>query len=269
MREARIRKIFRTLQNIGRKIWGRTVKIANTRPGKIFLALISFASFAYLFKWKLALLLMPILYIHECGHFWAMEVCGMKPKGIYFLPFLGAATISGEKLSSCKNEAIVAIMGPLWGLGLTLYLVVLHFFFRHPIFLAVAFWSAIVNLMNLLPLNPLDGGKVVKAIINSINRAAVIVFLILGLLATAVLTGLYIAYIALDIFAFFFALILAVAFLELRMLIKNRQTLPKMKWRAITVSAVAYGLTSLVLWELAVYAITSPGTLEFMWKFLV
>ena len=103
-----------------------------------------------------------ILVIHESGHYIAAKILNLKVVFGGFTPF--GAYIVHENTVSCKENAIIAIWGPLFGgiLGLIYYLV--YFFTGYNTFLALSFTSIIINLMNLIPVRPLDGGHIAEAI---------------------------------------------------------------------------------------------------------
>ena len=82
---------------------------------KVGLAAASFATYAYMFSWKFALILMAMIGFHECGHVWAMKRQGIKTKGFYFIPFFGGAAIADETFGTRWKEFVIAIMGPAWG----------------------------------------------------------------------------------------------------------------------------------------------------------
>lgn len=155
--------------------------------GKFGLAIVSVASYAYLFTWKFAIMISILLLIHEYGHIWAMKRCGLKTKGIYFIPFLGAAAVSEDSFKSRRDEAYIAIMGPIFGLVLSVIFAVIYLVTKDTFFAASAGFMAMVNLFNLLPINPLDGGRIVKSITFSINSKFGIVFLVIGIIVSIVL----------------------------------------------------------------------------------
>ena len=120
---------------------------------------------------------MLLLIVHESGHVWAMKKSGMKTKGIYFIPLLGGMAVTDEMFPDRKTEAFVAIMGPIWGLALSVMALGLWYLSGWPHFAVAAAWMATVNLFNLLPINPLDGGRILKSITFSVSSYLGIIFL--------------------------------------------------------------------------------------------
>lgn len=165
---------------------------------KVGLAGASFASYAFLFNWKFAVVLMLALGIHETGHVWAMRKMGVKTKGFYFLPFIGGAAVAEEHFPSRPAEVFIALMGPIWGLGTAIIPAILYFVTGNVWFAAISSWIAMLNLFNLLPISPLDGGRVVKALAFSVHDRMGFLFLAIGI---AVCIGGFI-YLGLGLFVF-------------------------------------------------------------------
>ena len=149
---------------------------------KIGLAGLSLAGYAAVFNWKFGLLLMIAIGFHESGHVWAMKKMGIKTKGFYFLPFIGGAAIAEEQYKTYGENAYVAIMGPIWGAFLAGICAVAYGITGVPMLAAAAAWMATLNLFNLLPITPLDGGQLVRSIAFSIHKGLGVVFLVLSML---------------------------------------------------------------------------------------
>lgn len=154
---------------------------------KFGLAAATFASYAYLFTWKFALLIMIALAWHESGHVWAMKRSGMKTKGFYFLPFIGGAAVAEDHYKTYGQNVYIAAMGPVWGLILAALTAGAYYATGIPMFAAAAGFMALVNLFNLLPVNPLDGGQIVRSIAFSIHKTVGFAFLLMSLVASVVL----------------------------------------------------------------------------------
>lgn len=181
--------------------------------GKGLLFAASFGGWLIFFNWKFVLFLMGSIFIHELGHVWAMKRCGMPVKGIYFIPMMGAAAVTEKNFPSRGAESFIALMGPVWGLVTALVVYGVYLITNVPLYAALAGWISTINLFNLLPVNPLDGGRVLKSLIFSINTKLGIGFLILALLAMGVLawkTGFVLLY-----------CIIFVSFLELMQELKS------------------------------------------------
>jgi hypothetical protein len=75
------------------------------------------------------------------------------------------------------------MMGPVFGFGCALVMLLIYEATKIPMYAAGASWMAMINLFNLLPINPLDGGRVMKSIAFSIHSRAGFVFLVFGIFA--------------------------------------------------------------------------------------
>lgn len=157
------------------------------KAGKLLLALGSFAAYAFLFTWQFAVIIVGMLVIHECGHLRCMKHYGMKTRGIYLIPLLGAAAVAEDNFPSRRAEATIALAGPLTGAVLAAGTGLVYFATHDGAFAAAAAWMALINLFNLLPVVPLDGGRVVKSITCSIGSRTGLAALIAGMLLGAVL----------------------------------------------------------------------------------
>lgn len=160
---------------------------------KVLGAVGSVGAYTWLFSWQMAVAIIVLLFVHEYGHIWAMKREGMKVKGIYFIPFLGGAAVPDEMFKSRRQEAFVAIMGPAFGLALTLLVLIIHFITGQKMYAGIAAWMALINAFQLLPINPMDGGRIVKSIVMSIQEKIGIIVVLSGFaLATFLLIKLHI-----------------------------------------------------------------------------
>ncbi|QLE33971.1 site-2 protease family protein [Vibrio parahaemolyticus] len=136
---------------------------------KVALASASLAAYSWLFSIEFALALIACLMFHEYGHIKAMKYFGMKTKGIYLIPFLGGLALSDEKINTRWQDVVISIMGPFFGLVLSIVFTLLYWMTGEMIFAGLAVFNALLNLFNLLPILPLDGGHVLKSITFSMN----------------------------------------------------------------------------------------------------
>lgn len=137
---------------------------------KLFWAAASFVSYAYIFTWQFAIVLIGSIFFHELGHAWAAKQVGMKVKGIYLIPFVGGAAVIDNMPLPRWQEFFIAITGPIWGFALLFAMIIIYALTGIVFFAGVASWMALITLFNLLPINPLDGGRIIKSIAFSINN---------------------------------------------------------------------------------------------------
>lgn len=151
------------------------------KVGKVGLAAGSMATYSVMFTWEFALAMMAMLFIHEGGHVWAMRRVGMRTKGIYLIPGLGGVAVAEDDFPSRGAEVFVAIAGPIAGLLLAALAGCAYLISHSPMWAAISGWMALVNVINLAPVNPLDGGRIVKSIAFSIGTRLGLVLLAAGL----------------------------------------------------------------------------------------
>jgi Zn-dependent protease len=143
---------------------------------KIGLLFGTFGLYSLLLSWKFAILLMVGIGWHESGHVWAMRRVGVSTRGFYFIPFMGGVAISDGEYKSSRDKVIVFIMGPIWGMLLAFATWIAYLITDNPFLGVAAYWQALLNLFNLMPVNPLDGGQICRAVLTSINKTLADVF---------------------------------------------------------------------------------------------
>lgn len=131
---------------------------------KFGLGAATFGSYALLTDWRFAAVILFVIGIHESGHVWAMRRSGVPTRGFYFLPFVGGVAIADAPMPDRESTVFMALAGPVWGFGATLFIYAGFLYTGNPLWEVAACWGAFVNLLNLLPMAPLDGGHVVKAL---------------------------------------------------------------------------------------------------------
>lgn len=115
-----------------------------------------------------------VLLFHELGHVAAMKLGGTRVRGILFLPFAGAATLAEHAFVSRWHELWAQLAGPLMAFPTALAAI---FLWRGGVVSestgSVVFWAALfLNLLNLLPVLPLDGGRVLLSLTADFPRVA-------------------------------------------------------------------------------------------------
>lgn len=121
---------------------------------------LSIATYAQLYGWPFAAGFVGLIFIHELGHLVAAWRRGLPVSLPMFIPFVGAFIALKDQPKDAETEAFVAIGGPLAG---SLAAFACYYVWRNggdPIWLALAKSGLILNLFNLIPLSPLDGGRI-------------------------------------------------------------------------------------------------------------
>ncbi len=160
--------IFIALIAKGAKLlkFAKLFKVA--KPLVLFISMsISAIAYTFLFGPWLAILFVLLLLIHEMGHVVAMRLKGFDTPTPVFIPFLGAA-IFAPKFGNRDEEAFVGYGGPLLGtLGSLACFGIWALLPKHTplanILLVGSYLGTYLNLFNLLPISPLDGGRVTQA----------------------------------------------------------------------------------------------------------
>jgi Zn-dependent protease len=124
---------------------------------------VSIAAYATIWGASFALGFVVLLLVHEMGHVIALRREGIKASAPMFIPFLGAVISARSLGDNAAAEARVGLAGPLLGtLGSAVCLVIWHAT-GHDYWRALAFTGFFLNLFNLLPVVPLDGGRAMAA----------------------------------------------------------------------------------------------------------
>ncbi|HEY6925587.1 MAG TPA: hypothetical protein VI653_19060 [Steroidobacteraceae bacterium] len=128
-------------------------------------AALSFVAMAMLWNASVAALILAIIAFHEAGHATAMRMFGYRDVHVFFVPLLGAMTVGRAVATTLRDRLSVLLAGPVPGLWLAVLLLWIDAahgssgMLRRPVLALL-----ILNGLNLLPLTPLDGGRVVEAL---------------------------------------------------------------------------------------------------------
>ncbi len=115
--------------------------------------------------WRFTLWLVPILLLHESGHWLAMKIFGYRNLRMFFIPLFGAAVTGRHWNVPGWKKAIVSLAGPVPGILLGTGLTVIGLATQRPWLTEAAFFLMLINGFNLLPVLPLDGGHVLHALL--------------------------------------------------------------------------------------------------------
>jgi Zn-dependent protease len=125
--------------------------------------LLSVAAYALLWGWRFAVGFVALLFVHEMGHYIQMRREGVRPGWMLFIPFLGAAVGARSLGGSALAEARVGLAGPVLGTLGCAVVAVVALLTGSEFWSALAFTGCFLNLFNLLPVLPLDGGRAMAA----------------------------------------------------------------------------------------------------------
>jgi Zn-dependent protease len=137
--------------------WGKLATTGGTM-------LLSLAVYATIWGWPYAAGFIALMFAHEMGHYVAARQCGLNVGAPAFIPFVGAWINLKEQPRDVRTEAYVAVAGPLVG---TISAVAVYLWSRwtgSSLLLAIAYAGLFLNLFNLLPVSPLDGGRITAII---------------------------------------------------------------------------------------------------------
>ena len=122
--------------------------------------LLSVFAYALIFGWWYAVGFVVLIFIHEMGHFVAARMRGLDVGAPTFIPFVGAWIEMKTLPHDVETEAYVGIAGPLAGTAGALLCYFLARSYGSDLLLALSYAGFFINLFNLIPLSPFDGGRI-------------------------------------------------------------------------------------------------------------
>lgn len=126
-------------------------------------ALVSVAAYSLFFGWEFAAGFVLLLFVHEMGHVFQLRREGISASTPMFIPFLGAAIFSKSLGDNALAEARVGLAGPILGtLGAAVCLAIAEAL-NSDLLRALAYVAFFLNLINLIPVVPFDGGRAMAA----------------------------------------------------------------------------------------------------------
>jgi Zn-dependent protease len=138
--------------------------LTGAKFGKILLTggtmILSVIAYSWIFGWWYAAGFVALVFVHEMGHYIAARRRGLNVGAPTFIPFVGAWIELKELPHDAETEAYVGLAGPFVG---TLGALVCFYLAReldNQLLLALSYAGFFINLFNLIPLSPLDGGRV-------------------------------------------------------------------------------------------------------------
>jgi Zn-dependent protease len=138
--------------------------LTGAKFGKILLTVgtmaLSIWAYSLLYGWPFAIGFVALIFVHEMGHFAAARQKGLNVGAPTFIPFFGAWISLKDTPMNVETEAYIAFAGPLVGTvgALACYFLARHYDSR--LLLALSYSGFFINLFNLIPLSPFDGGRI-------------------------------------------------------------------------------------------------------------
>jgi Zn-dependent protease len=126
--------------------------------------LVSIAAYSIIWGWKFAVGFVALLFVHEMGHVIQLRREGIEASAPMFIPFLGAAVMAKSVGNDATAEARVGLAGPVLGTLGALALLPIAINTHDDFWYALVFTGLFLNLFNLLPVVPLDGGRAMAAL---------------------------------------------------------------------------------------------------------
>jgi Zn-dependent protease len=142
--------------------------VTSAKFGKVFLTggtmILSVIAYSWIFGWWYAIGFVALIFVHEMGHYIAARRRGLNVGAPTFIPFVGAWIQLKDLPHNAECEAYVGMAGPLVGTLGALACFYLAREFNNPLLLALSYAGFFLNLFNLIPLSPFDGGRVTAVI---------------------------------------------------------------------------------------------------------
>jgi Zn-dependent protease len=126
-------------------------------------AIVSVALYSLFWGWEFAAGFVILLFVHEMGHVIQLRREGIKASAPMFIPFMGAVITSKSLGENALAEARVGLAGPILGSLGAAAVAVVGELTGSDMLIALAYVGFLVNLFNLLPIVPLDGGRAMAA----------------------------------------------------------------------------------------------------------
>ena len=126
--------------------------------------LISVFAYSFIFGWRYAVGFVLLIFVHEMGHYLAAKKRNLNVGVPTFIPFVGAWIQLKEQPMDAETEAFVGIAGPMLGSAGAFVCYLFAIDSGSHLMLALAYAGFVLNLFNLIPVSPLDGGRIVSVI---------------------------------------------------------------------------------------------------------
>lgn len=126
--------------------------------------LLSIFTYAIVYGWWYAVGFVALLFMHEMGHFLAARQRGLDVGAPTFIPFVGAWIQLKDQPFDAETEAFIGIAGPMLGSAAAFVCYLIARDSGSSLLFALSYAGFVLNLFNLIPITPLDGGRIVSVI---------------------------------------------------------------------------------------------------------
>jgi Zn-dependent protease len=120
--------------------------------------------------------LLIVLLIHELGHFAMMKLFRYENVRMLFIPLMGAFVQGSKEEYSQKQSLLVVGAGPFPGVFIGALLIILASKYQEAWLVDLGLLFLFLNIINLVPLDPLDGGQLFKLLIKKNHELFILVF---------------------------------------------------------------------------------------------
>ena len=132
--------------------------------GLVLSMFVSVAAWSLFFGWTFALGFVLLMFVHEMGHVIELRRQGVPASLPLFIPFLGAFVNMQRMPRTAFHEALSGLAGPYFGTAASVVVAFWGNAIGSNFLLQLAAISFLVNLFNLMPMLPLDGGRAAAAL---------------------------------------------------------------------------------------------------------
>ena len=135
-----------------------------TKISTLLTMFVAIWAYAMFFGLPFAVGFVLLIFVHELGHGLVMQRLGIRAGAPVFIPFVGAVIAMKSLPRDAYVEALVGIGGPVLGSAGALVCLIVAWLSGSPLWYALAYTGFLINLFNLIPVSPLDGGRIVGVV---------------------------------------------------------------------------------------------------------
>lgn len=154
---------------------GKTALVLLLKFGKPLATMaLTIGAYAIIYPWAFAVGFVVLILVHELGHLWVAKRKGLPVSAPIFIPFLGAAILMKRNPKDAATEADIALGGPYLGTAGAVVCYLIGEYTNSGVWHMLAYVGFFLNLFNLVPIRPLDGGRIASAVSRWIWLAGVL-----------------------------------------------------------------------------------------------